>query len=114
MHEIADLRIICIWMNDQGHALFDRCRDIFENMRLGIGEESKSVSPDAGVFAGHILSEPVRPEDIIFSPRDIGGGNAWFYNRKPRFHGIIVDPEDLALGFVRLTYNQRPADLHVV
>src|SRR6478735_3698141 len=63
-HHVADGRMIGVGMHDQRHPGVDTRGDVFEDVRLGIGEQPHAMATHARELAGGVLAHAVFTEHV--------------------------------------------------
>src|SRR5665213_706489 len=101
-------------MKDERHLGRQLDVDVFENVRLRVGEESQAVPAHARVRAGHVFAEAVFAEHVVFGTCDVGSERARAHRCDAGFQGFDVDREGALLRVAGLADDERAADLREV
>src|SRR5438105_1331921 len=91
--------MIRVRMHDESHALVNSSRDVFQNVWLGIDEQAEAMPAHPCIFAGRVLAETMRAEDIILRTRNFGCRRAIAHHRDTGFQGR--PPQRMRLELLR-------------
>src|SRR3989440_12193653 len=71
MHEIPDLRMIGVRMDDERHVGLEIQIDVLEHRGSPVYVETQAVAAHAGGFGGHVLAEAMAAKYFVFRSRDV-------------------------------------------
>src|SRR5438309_853236 len=114
MHEISDLRMIGVRMDDERHVGLEIQIDVLEHGGSPVYVESKAVAAHAGVFGGHVVAEAMVAKYLVLRPRDVTRFGSGANGRDAGFECLVVDGEGAFLRLARFSEHQGAADLRVV
>src|SRR5712691_2339288 len=114
VHEIPDLWMIGIRMDDERHVGLEFQVDILEQSGSPVHIESQAVAAHAGVLRCHIVAETMVAKYFVLGPCDVPSRGPRAYRRDARFERLVVYREDALLRFARFSEHEGAADLRVI
>src|SRR6267378_2729175 len=114
VHEIPDLRMIGVRMDDERHVGLEIQIDVLEHGGPPVYVEAQAVAAHASVFRGHVVAEAMAAKYFVLRPRDVSRVGSGANGRDTGFESLVVDGESPLLGGARFPENEGAADLRVV
>src|SRR6266853_6775795 len=114
VHEIPDLRMIGVRMDDERHVGLEIQIDVLEHGGPPVYVEAQPVAAHAGVFRGHVVAEAMAAKYFVLRPRDVSRVGSGANGRDTGFESLVVEGESPLLSGGRFPENESAADLRVV
>src|SRR5256885_17208706 len=99
VHEISDLRMIGVRMDDERHVGLEIQIDVLEHRGSPVYVEPQAVAAHAGVFGGHVVAEAMAAKYFVLRSRDVTRLGSRANGRDAGFECLVVDGEG---AFLRL------------
>src|SRR2546421_13123902 len=114
VHEIPDLGMIGVRMDDERHVGLEIQIDVLEHGGSPVHVESQAVAAHARVLRGHVVTEAVIAKYLVLRPRDVSRLGSRANRRDAGFESLVVYREDALLRCARFSEHESAADLRVI
>src|ERR1041385_5667950 len=106
MHEISDLRMIGVRMDDERHVGLEIQIDVLEHGGSPVHVETQAVAAHAGVFGGHVVAEGMAAKYFVLRSRDVARLGSGANGLDAGFECLVVDGEGAFLRLARFSEHQ--------
>src|SRR5882762_5016513 len=114
VHEIPDLRMIGVRMDDERHVGLEFHIDVLEHGGSPVYVEAQTVAAYASVFRAHVLAQALIAKYFVLRSRDVSRPGARANSRDAGFESLVVDSEGAFLRPARFSEHESAADLRVI
>src|SRR5213083_750077 len=114
MHEISDLGMIGVRMDNERHVGLEIQIDVLEHGGSPVHVKAQTVAAHAGVFRGHVVAEAMIAKYLVLRSRDVSRLGAGANRRDAGFESLVVEREGPFLGRARFSEHEGATDLRVV
>src|SRR5882762_11331093 len=114
VHEVPDLRMIGVRMDDERHVGLEIQIDVLEHRGSPVYVEAQTVAAHAGVIRGHVVAEAMITKYVVLRSRDVSRLGSGANGCDAGFESLVVDGVGPLLGGARFPEHQSAADLRVV
>src|SRR6266853_3931247 len=110
VHEIPDLRMIGVRMDNERHVGLEVQIGVLEQSGSPVDIESQTVTAHAGVLRGHVVAEAMVAKHLVLRPRDLSRLGSGANGRDAGFESLVVDSEGAFLRFARFSEHEGAAE----
>src|SRR5216683_7833038 len=114
VHEIPDLRMIGVRMDNERHVGLEIQIDVLEHGGSPVYVKAQTVAAHARVLRGHIVAESMVAKYLVLRSRDISRPGSGANGRDAGFESLVVDGEGAFLRPARFPEHESAADLRVI
>src|SRR5437879_597874 len=111
VHEIPDLRMIGVRMDDERHVGLEFQIDVLEHGGAPVYIKPQTVAAHAGVFRGYVVAKAMAAKHLVLRSRNVSRLGAGANRRDAGFESLVVDGEGAFLRFARFSDHEDAADL---
>src|SRR5882762_6363988 len=114
VHEIPDLRMIGVRMDDERHVGLEIQIDVLEHRGPPVYVEAQAMAAHAGVFRSHVVAEAMAAKYVVLRSRDVSRLGSGANGCDAGLESLVVDGVGPFLSGARFPENEGAADLRVI
>src|SRR5258706_10015940 len=114
VHEVPDLRMIGVRMDDERHVGLEIQIDVLEHRGSPVYVKAQAVAAHAGVLGGHIVAEAGVAKYVVLRSRDVSRLGSGANGCDAGLESLVVDGVGPFLSGARFPEHQSAADFRVV
>src|SRR6267143_5197273 len=103
VHEIPDLRVIGVRMDNQRHVGLEIQIDVLEHGGSPVYIKAQTVAAHAGVLRGHVVAETMVAKYLVLRSCDVSCLGAGANRRDAGFESLVIDGEGAFLRPARFS-----------
>src|SRR5437773_5748352 len=109
VHEIPDLRMIGVRMDNERHVGLEIQIDVLEHGGSPVHVKAQTVAAHAGVLGSHVAAQAMGAKYFVLRSRDVSRPGSGANGRDAGFESLVVDSEGAFLRRARFSEHESAA-----